>query len=160
MTFCFLLICSSNLFAQDIEIPEDLKLETDEDYKGTEPLVIDAIEWLQNTPITQNPAKRKEVNAFLFIWVSGSPTVSIQLVSGLTPTDCAECLLIFMGGWTKYSLENDYSDDNVLCALAGVEAMIELYEKNKSTLGKQSDIEKMIKRKKKGKLKEFVASQF
>ena len=93
-------------------------------------------------------------------WMSGSPTVSIELVSGIVPLDCADCLMSFMSGWTKYSLENDYSKNKVECAVAGAENAIEFYEKNKSELGKNSDMEKLIKQKKKGKLKKYIESKF
>lgn len=63
-TLILLLFVSTSLIAQEIEIPIDVKLEETEDYKNTEQLFIDATEWIVNTPLSENPAKRKEVNAF------------------------------------------------------------------------------------------------
>jgi len=159
-TLIFSLFVSTSLLAQEVEIPNDLKLENKEDYKKTEQLVLSSTEWLLKTPISESPAKRKKINAFLMKWMSGSPTVSIELVSGIVPLECADCLMTFMSGWTKYSLENDYSKNKVDCAFAGAENAIEFYEKNKSELGKNSDMEKLIKRKKKGKLKKYITSKF
>ena len=159
-TLIFLLFVSTNLLAQEVEIPNDLKLEDAEDYKQTEELFLNSTDWLLKTPISKNPSKRKEINAFLMKWMTGSPTVSIELVSGIVPLDCADCLMSFLSGWTKYSLENDYSKNNVNCALAGAENAIEFYKKNKSELGKNSDMEKLIKQKKKGKLKKYIESKF
>jgi len=159
MLICLLFV-STSLLAQDVEIPSDLKLENAEDYKETEQLVLNSTEWLWKTPISENPNKRKEINAFLMKWMSGSPTVSIELVSGIVPLDCADCLMSFMSGWTKYSLENDYSKDKVECAVAGAENAIEFYKKNKSELGKNSDMEKLMKQQKKGKLKKYIKSKF
>ncbi len=88
--------------------------------------------------------------------MTGNPTVSIELVEGLVTIDCADCLITFMSGWTKSSLENDYSDDRLSCAMAGVERVISFNQKNKSELGKISDIEKLIKLKNKGKLLAYV----
>ena len=156
----FLLLATANLVAQEVEIPENIKLEKEDDYNKTEQLVLQSIDWILNKPISENPAKRKEINAFLIKWMSGSPTVSIELVSGLVPMECSECLMSFMSGWTKYSLENNYSKNKVDCALAGVERTIEFYDRNKSTLGENSDIEKLIKRNKKGKLKKYIESKF
>ena len=156
----FLLFVSTSLLAQEVEIPNDIKLENAEDYKKTEQLVLDCSEWLLKTPIAENPGKRKEVNAFLMKWMSGSPTVSIELVSGIVPLDCANCLMSFMSGWTKHSLENDYSKDKIECAVAGAENAIEFYKKNKSVLGKNSDMEKLMKQQKKGKLKKYIESKF
>ena len=159
MLICLLFV-SASLLAQNVDIPSDLKLENAEDYKKTEHLVLNSTEWLLKTPISKNPSKRKEINAFLMKWMSGSPTVSIELVSGIVPLDCADCLMSFMSGWTKYSLENDYSKDKVECAVAGAENAIEFYKKNKSELGKNSDMEKLMKQQKKGKLKKYIKSKF
>ncbi len=159
-TLIFLLFVSTNLLAQEVEIPTDLKLESAEDFQKTEQLVLNSADWLLKTPISENAGKRKNINAFLMKWMSGSPTVSIELVSGIVPLDCADCLMSFMSGWTKYSLKNNYSKNKVECALAGAENAIEFYKKNKSKLGKNSDMEKLIKQEKKGKLKKYIASKF
>jgi len=159
MLICLLLV-STSLLAQEVEIPNDLKLENAEDYKKTEQLVLNSTEWLLKTPISENQSKRKEINTFLMKWMSGSPTVSIELVSGIVPLDCADCLMSFMSGWTKYSLENNYSKDKVECAVAGAENAIEFYRKNKSELGKNSEMEKLMKQQKKGKLKKYIKSKF
>ena len=158
ITLFVLLFLASNLKAQEIVIPKDIKLETPEDYKVTEKLVLEGIEWVQNTPLSANSAKRRDVNAFLVKWMSGSPTVSIELFAEITPMKCTECLIAFMGGWTKYSLENNYSEDGVKGALAGVERAIAFYEKNKSMVEKDSGLEKLIKRKNKGELESYVQS--
>lgn len=155
-----LLFVSTALFAQNVEIPGDLKLKKASDYKTYEPLVLDVIDWLADTPVNEQEAKRRELNAFLMKWVSGSPTVSIQVVSGIVPLDKAEYLMAFMGGWTKYSLNNDYAKDKITCAIAAAEHSIAFYEKNKSELGKNSDLEKLIKQKKKGNLKDYIKSKF
>lgn len=157
--FSFLFL-STHLFAQNLEIPNDLKLEVAEDYKNTEQLVIDSGEWLLNTPLSENPEKRKQINAFLMKWLSGSPTVSIELTSGIVPFDCADCLMSFLSGWASYSLQNNYSKDKIACAVAGAEQALAFYEKNKPVLGKISDMEKLKKQQKKGKLKKYVESKF
>ncbi|WP_127844580.1 tetratricopeptide repeat protein [Psychroflexus aestuariivivens] len=127
---------------------DNIQLKTKEDYAKYESKVIEDINWIMNTPLKKDSQTRKEKSAFLIKWMSGSPTVSIELVSGIVPLGCADCLMSFMSGWTKYSLENDYSDNKVNCAIAGVEYAIEFYENNKSELGKNSDMEKLIKQQK------------
>ncbi len=154
-----LLFVSMSLIAQEVEIPKNLYLERAEDYKSTEQLFLNATEWLLNTPVSDNPTKRKEINAFLLKWMSGSPTVSIELVSGIVPLTCAECLMSFMSGWTKYSLENNYSKNKVDGAVAGAENAISFYMKNKEEIGKSAEMEKLIKQQKKGKLIEYIESK-
>jgi len=155
-----MLFVSTGLMAQEIEIPLEMNFENTDDYKNAEQLVLDASDWLLNTPLSEDSIKRKEVNSFLMRWMSGTPSVSIELVSGIVPLDCLDCLMSFMSGWTKYSLENDYSKDKINCALAGAEHAIEFYEKNQPELGKSSDMEKLIEQKENGTLKKYIQSQF
>ena len=155
-----LLFISTILISQEVEIPNNLSLKKAEDFKKAEPLVLQSIDWLSQTPVSENTTKRKEVNGFLMQWISGSPSVTIELISGIVPLDCPECLMSFMTGWTKYSLENNYSKNKLECVLAGVENAIGFYTSNKSEIGKNSDMEKLIKMKTKGKLKKFVESKF
>lgn len=159
-TLILFILVSATIFAQDVEIPKDLKLESEEDYIKTEQLVLDCTSWLLNTPVSENPMKRKEVNSFLMEWMSGSPTVTIELVSGIVPLDCADCLMLFLSGWTKYSLQNNYSKNKVECALAGAEYALEFYDKNEAELGKNSDMKKLKKQQKKGKLRKYIESKF
>lgn len=160
ITLLLILFLSSTAFAQDIDIPENITLEKAEDYKRTEGLVLKSIDWIQNTPISKQGSKRKEVNSFIFTWMSGSPTVSISLVDGIVPLDCADCLMAFMSGWTKYSLLNDYSKNNVAGAMAGAKQAIDLYKRNRATIGKNAGMEKLLKLAKKGKLKSFIKSKY
>ena len=143
-------------FSQTVEIPEDIELKSKEDYKNSESLVKECIDWYHNTPLGDQPDHRKEVSAFLLQWLTGSPTVSIEIASGIFPMDCPECLVTFMNGWTQYALNNDYSKDKVAGALAGAQHLIEFYKKNKSVMGKQKEIEKLIKLQKKDELKAHI----
>ena len=156
----FLLVTSFNVFGQEFNVPSNVALNTVEDYKKAEPLVLQSIDWLQNTPVTKDTRKRAEVNAFLMKWMTGSPSVTIELVAGIVPMECSDCLMAFLSGWTKYSLEHDYSKDKIANAVAGAEHAIEFYKKNKKELGKQKEFETMIRRQKKGKLQAYIESKF
>ena len=148
------------LNAQSVDIPKDVKLETKEDYQRSESLVIESIDWLSKNPITYKRNKRKELNAFLLMWVSGSPTVSVELVEGIVPSECPDCLMMLIGGWVKYSLTNDYSKNKNKAAMAGVDMLIDFYTKNRKELGKNKVAENLIKLKKKDELEQFVKSKF
>ncbi|MFK7748527.1 MAG: hypothetical protein AB8B65_09060 [Kordia sp.] len=159
-TLVLLLFVTATMTAQELKIPNDVTFEKAEDYTTYEPQVLESIDWLQRTPASEQSAKREKLNAFLLKWMTGSPTVSIELVAGIVPLECGDCLMTFMYGWTKYSLENNYAKDKIDCAVAGAEHAIEFYKKNKATLGKQSEMEKLIRRKKKGKLRKYIESKF
>lgn len=145
------------LFSNDSK-KKNIHLETKEDYAKYEQDVIDGINWLQITPLDKDPIKRKEINGFLIQWMSGSPNVSIELSEKIvTYMSCSECLMIFMSGWTKYTLQT--TDYNKLDAnLVGTESVIDFYSSNKKIIGKNMEIEKFIELKEKGKLKSYIKS--
>ncbi len=151
---------STGLNSQSIEIPANVQLNSKEDYKKQEALVLKAIDWIQNTNLDKDIEKRKDVNAFLMKWMMGSPSVSIELIGGVVPLDCKECLMSFLAGWTKYSLENDYSKNKIEGALSGTNRMIDFYQKNEKFLENSTDIKKLIKKKKKKKLRKYLESKF
>lgn len=146
--------------AQDFKVPENYKLEEEEDYSRFEKDVIEGVNWLLATPVTKDQAKRKEVNAFLMKWLMGSPSVSIELSQDVaTFMGCNDCLIIFMGGWAKYALEHKNSSNKIKENLAGIESLIDFYRSNKNDLGKIKAIEKYIKLQERNKLVEYIESK-
>jgi hypothetical protein len=107
--------------------------ETKEEFVASEPRVIATVDWLENTPIDEQEDKHKMQYALLIGWLTNSPTVTLTMneyVMDYTKKN-SELLIIFMGGWTKYSLENEYSTDAVQCNLAGLRSMIKVYKTGK-----------------------------
>jgi hypothetical protein len=158
MSLLALTILSLNVVAQEFEVPANYKLNTKEDYTKYEPDILKAIDWLFNTPMQTKPEKRKDINAFVIIWITGSPNVSIEIkpeiVTFMEPN--AELLMTFMCGWTKYALESKDYSNSVKGNLKGVEAVIDFYTKNIDHLKKDKHVEDYIKMKTKGNLEEFI----
>ena len=145
------------LVAQDFEVPQNYKFEKAEDYAAYEKDVINCFNWLMNTPINEEASKRKEANAFLFKWMSGSPNVHLEIKPGIvTFMNQPDLFMIFMGGWTKYSLESKDFDDKVEGNMAGINSVIKFYSKNKDLIKKDKNVEKYIKMKEKGKLRNYI----
>lgn len=153
-----LTIISIGLYSQDFEVPKNYKLDKAEDYAPYEQDVIKCFDWLMKTSINEQTAKRKEANAFLLKWLSGSPNVSIEIKQeivtfmGTSP----DLLMIFMGGWAKYSLESKDFKNKIAGSMAGIESVIEFYTKNKDFMTKDKNVEKYIKMKDKGTLKAYI----
>lgn len=158
LIFLTLLTCSmATTQAQTFEVPQNVKFEKPEDYAGYEKEVIQAVNWLaSNGPDTQT-AKRKEVSAFLLMYLTGTPDVSIDInASILTFMESSpDMLMLFMGGWAKHALENK-DKSAVNGNLAGLDAVMDYYSNYKASMTKDKNIEKFIKLKSKGKLKDFV----
>ncbi len=92
----------------------------------------------------------------LLAWLTNSPTVTLELNADvLTFTKKnPDLIIIFMGGWTKYSLENNYSSDNIQGSLAGLKSVIKVY-KNLS-LKKDKEVENLIELDNNGELENWV----
>ncbi|MFT5820794.1 MAG: hypothetical protein ACI8ZM_002042 [Crocinitomix sp.] len=149
-----------NSFAQDFEVPKNAKLDKAEDYAQYEQDVIDGVNWALETPLGEDESKRKDTYKFLITWIIGSPNVSIVLNEKImTFSGEGNCLIIYMGAWTKYALESKDFTDELKGSLAGINAVITFYEKNKKEMGKNKHVEKYIKLKKKGKLESTVKSR-
>ena len=147
--------------AQTFHVPENYTLKEKADYGKYEDDVIKGIDWLQDTPWPLEEQKRMETNAFLMKWIQGSPTVSIEInnsVAKMTEKN-PQLLMTFMGGYTKYALQNKTALDKNKANQAGVKAVIDKYvvetdHKNNSLLNKLTKIDKD------GKLADWMVSDF
>ncbi|HEX8039663.1 MAG TPA: hypothetical protein VF490_10955 [Chryseosolibacter sp.] len=158
ITFTFFLSAFAlTVLSQEFEVPGNYKFERAEDYSTYEPAVLKGITWITATPLDQQEAKRKKVNAFLLEWLSGSPYVHLELKKEIvTFVNSPDLLMVFMGGWAKYSLESKDFNNKVAGSLAGIEAVIGFYSRNKNAIKKDKNVEKYIKMKESGTLKEYV----
>jgi hypothetical protein len=153
-----LALFSIGLFSQEFEVPKNYKLDKAEDYALYEQDIIKCVDWLMKTPLNEQKAKRKEANAFLLKWLTGSPNVTIEIkpeivtFMGTSP----DLLILFMGGWAKYALESKDFKNKIAGSMAGIEAVIEFYTKNKAFLKKDKNVEKYAKMKNKGTLKAYI----
>lgn len=144
-----LLLFGQMAFAQDFEVPENVHLEKEADYLKYEADVLNGINWLENTGINEQLNKRKNTNAFLMKWILGTPTITIGLQvfqTELTKKN-SDLLLSFLGGWTKFAIENPSEKDDVIKAnIAGFQSLIKVYSANKGNgIKKDKKIEKLIK---------------
>lgn len=151
------LLAYTTISSQSYTVPKDYKLEAKEDYAVYEPQVKETIDWILQTPLGKEGMKRKEANAFLIAWLSGSPNVSVSINADfILFKSNPELLMIFIAGWTKYSLDNNYSKDILQGNKAGIETVVEFYQKNKVYLKKDKDVEKFAKLIEKGKLEDEI----
>ena len=154
-------VIATCVFAQEFEVPDDYVFSTTEDYAKYETDILKGIDWLTKTPIKDQPVKRKEINSFVIMWLTGCPNVSVEVnteIVNFFETN-PELLMIFMCGWTKYSLETKVNNNNIKGNLKGIETVIEFYNKNRENLEKDKNVEKYIKMKEKGTLEEFITEK-
>jgi hypothetical protein len=152
-------ILTFSLVAREFEVPKNCVMTKDEDFAKYEVDVLKGIDWLLNTPLDTRPEKRKEVNGFFMKWLTGTPTLSIEIkpeiVNFMKPN--SELVMIFMCGWTKYAIESKDSKNKTMGNQKGIEAVIDFYIKNKGSLKNDANVEKYIKMKANGKLEEYIS---
>jgi signal-transduction protein with cAMP-binding, CBS, and nucleotidyltransferase domain len=147
-------------YAQDFEVPENYKFQKPEDYKTYEPEILKAINYLENTSMSGNDAKIMDVNKFLMTWLQGSPNVKIILRAYVMDycNENKEFLMIFMGGWTKYTLENKGDTDELKGSLAGMKSLIKVYKAGKG-IEEDNNVDKLIKLEEEGKLESWLKDE-
>lgn len=148
-TITILLLVGQTTFAQDFEIPKNVHLEKKSDYTKYETAVLNGINWLEQTNVEEQLVKREKISAFVLQWIMGTPSFSIGLQTfqlKLTKKN-PELILSFLGGWTKFAIENPSEKENTIKAnIAGFQSLIKVYASNKGHgMKKDKKIEKLIK---------------
>ena len=144
--------------AQNFEVPKNYVLNIAADYAKYEKDIIACANWMENTPLNVDEQKRIEANTFLMKWLTGSPTVSINLNADIVVkcTDKnSDLLMLFLAGWTRYSLENNYSKDQQIGYFEGFKSMINVYNKG-ILIKKDKDLESLIALYNKGELEAWI----
>jgi hypothetical protein len=130
--------------------------ETKEEFLASEPNVIATVDWIETSPINEDEELHKLQYALLMAWLTDSPTVTLSLegyVMDYTKKN-SELLIVFMGGWARYSLQNEYATDAIQCNLAGIQSMIKVYKTGK--LKKDKKMEELVALESKGELETWL----
>jgi tetratricopeptide (TPR) repeat protein len=143
---------------EEVEKEKDFVLETEADFLRYESDVVNGFLYLAKSPVTEKPEQRKTLSKFLVEWILGSPTVSIEISEKISPylEKSPEYLIHFLGGTAIYQIKTRDLTDRYKSYVAGTELVIIFYNNNKKTLGKNKEIEKLIKLQKKDKLTAFI----
>lgn len=157
--FCFLIniFFAANSYSQENSVdtssmtyftsPDDPVQSLADPYTKLEPTLLADIDWLNYTSIDKDQEMRDEKSRFVLMWISGSPTVSVQIDERIITFLGAEpaVLMAYMMGWTKYSVEHDYSNDPIECTVAGITNAVNVYNRNRKLLKKNKELEKYKK---------------
>ena len=151
-----LLLLSFVATAQDFDVPANQPTSKDEFVKS-EGDFIKAAKWLETTAIGTQTDKRKQMNAWVLLWITNAPTVTVELQQpiGKLFEKNPDLLLVFMAGYTRYCLENNYSKDGVELNTAGIKSAINCYNLG-GDVRKDKTLSKVIDADKDGKLEDWV----
>ena len=162
--FCLLLASTSisSVYAQTIfEVPQNVELSSKDDYAKYEPAIIDAAKWLEATDLDKEADKRKEVNSFVLRWVSGSPTISIDITEKLAKLygKNAQLLGIYLASYARDFLENKNTATRFSATKAALTSMMNVYKKG-IDISKSKEMEKLIKLTDENKLDDYISENF
>ena len=150
-------ICVFQLTAQDAK--PLMELPKKKEFKASEPNFLASVDWIENTPFDEQPEMHRHQYAMIVGWMSDSPTVTISLngyILDYTKKN-KELLSFFMGGWGRYVLQNNYSEDELQGNLAGLRSMIRIYKTGK--LNKDDAMQRLVDLDEKGELEEWVKKE-
>jgi len=160
----FLFAVGLNSMAQTSPVPKTYSLTTPEDYNKYEKDVINVINWLEQTPWNAKSAERQIANSFLLAWMSGSPTVTVELSDDILMKIMEknkESMFTYMGGYAKYALQSKADKitlDVNKAKLAGFKAVIAKYNTDKKR-SRDKNIEMLAQLDSEGKLENWIATE-
>jgi hypothetical protein len=154
---CLSLFITKTTFCQDYNVPVNYQLNSKEDYSKYEKDIISASKWLLATPLNEQPEKHREVSTFVVRWVSGSPTVNVEINPIIMDFEDKNpgMLALYMASSAKYVLENNYSTDMRAKQKSALHDMISVYQAGNG-IKKDKKMEKLIDSDKNGKMDEWL----
>jgi len=165
--FCtiLLVVIFNVLYAQTNPVPVNFNLSTTDDYKAFENDFKNCIDWLLQKPLTDDRKTRMQVNEFVLKWLSGCPYLNVEINTDIIQPildepkfdHAADFMMIYAAGMAKCALENSKSTE-LQNQMAGVEAMLSIYEKIIPAKSSAS-LEQFIKLQKKDKLENWVKAR-
>ena len=146
--------------AQADSLLHDPLPKTKEEWTASEPAVIRTVNFLESTPIDKQSAAWRAQAKIFMAWLTSSPQVTINVEANTTriAQRNPEMLIIFMGGWTRYVLQNGYSRDRVQGIVAGLRSAIKAYKMGNG-FRKDREMEKLIKLEEGNGLEDWVKEQ-
>ena len=151
-----ILLLSTSVIAQDYQPPTNLP-ETKEEFVASEKNFITAAKWLESTKLTKDDVTRTKTNAWVIVWVTNSPTVTVTVYGGvLKPFDKNPDLLsVFMANYARYVIENNYDKDEFKGNLAGIKSVISCANLG-GDIKKDKNLTKLLEADKEGKLEDWL----
>lgn len=153
--FIMLLFPTGLAPAQEFQVPENYKLKNKDDYARYVPDVLKCIDYLEAAPL--DAEGRQEANAFLLKWITGSPTVTIQILPyavNLVQNN-KQLLMIFLGGWTKHAILHPKETDSLAGQMAGLESMLMVYAKGER-MEQDDTLDDLLEREKENTLRDWL----
>jgi hypothetical protein len=146
--------------SQVFMVPEGYAFKSQEDFTRYEPDILRAVDFLESASMDKDAEKRKEANAFLLQWLTGTAHVTVKVqpyVMGLVQEN-KDLLAVYLGGWSRFVLQNPSNKTELDCHIAGVQSVLKAYQLC-SGVKKDARLDDLLALEKEGKLREWVLEQ-
>lgn len=153
-----LLACSLTGYAQCSapNVPEELVLNEAADYAEHKALVKKSLSWLVKTPMDECVEAREELNAFVILWLSGSPELLVDVKTSCMPfiADNEDLFFTFLHGVALYQINHRQETDPVVLHAQGLKSVA--FQVRETKCPKTPELKAILKADRKNKLKEYA----
>ncbi|MEO0404550.1 MAG: hypothetical protein AAF193_06730 [Bacteroidota bacterium] len=127
------------------------------DYKKAESEIKKALKWLRTKGLYECKEQRSDLNAYVMLWLSESPYLSIEVNSEVLPflKDDADLLFVMIQGMAQYQLRYPKEEDALKIHKAGLEYLAQVVKQTKKYLHKRS-LRPLLRAVRKKRVDEYV----
>lgn len=114
-----ILVSSQFIFSQNFKRIAEYEFKTAKDYQKEEATVVQCVNYLYDTPVNLNEAKRAIATQFIMKWMTGTPDYTFEIgpkAIELTNGGSKELFGMYLAALTKVGIENKgkkLSDDKL-----------------------------------------------
>lgn len=151
----------SVLFVKAQYAPEFPVLVVKEDYAKSEPLFLQATQWLNETDLGTQEELRQRTQKFVLDWINGSPTVRLNLTEMLAKLflpDNPALLMIYMANYSSFCIQHPDNKSETAAGKAALQAVSVVYKKGLG-IKKNKFLKKMVESIDEGQLDRFLQDQ-
>jgi hypothetical protein len=137
-------------------VPEELVLTEAAHYSEHKTLVKKCLSWLVKTSKDECVETREELNAFVILWLSGAPDITVDVSTDCMPfiEENEDLFFTFLHGVALYQMNHEKESDPIVLHAHGLKAVAFQLRESKCT--KSAESKKILKADRKDKLEEYA----
>ncbi|MCB0761377.1 MAG: hypothetical protein KDC12_07650 [Flavobacteriales bacterium] len=138
------------------QVPDALVLNVAEDYAQYQGLVVKCLSWLVSTPSDVQIPEREELNAFVILWLSGAPDITVDVTTDCMPflKDHEDLFFTFLHGMALFQIKHPAENDPARLHEAGLEAVV--FQVKETKCKRTPELKEILKAERKGRLYEYA----
>ncbi len=151
------LLFVTNAIGQAFKVPDRYSFESIESYHKYDKDIINCVTWLEKVAPGDESNNVKRATRFLLEWETGCPYVRFVPNSRVEAflSDCPEYRVYYIGGWVRYSLQNEGKANKMMCTYAGIKTVLKVYKLNRAQK-QDTNLDELMKLDEESKLRMWV----